>query len=267
MFIDSHAHLCYETDTKEAELLITRAKDAGVDKIINVICDRKSIDAVLSFTEQQKKKAPLDLFSTCGYHPDTYAMPNAEDAVNEVGQMEEELKEYVQQYKNVVVAIGECGLDYYREFDSKAQLALFEMQIRVSLELDLPLIIHVRDAWEDFFEVMKRYPEARGVLHCFTRDTSILSRVLEETNLYISYSGIVTFKNALDIQEAAKATPLPRMLVETDTPFLAPAPHRGKRNEPAYVIHVGEKIAELHGVSVEEVARVTSTNTEQLFGI
>jgi TatD DNase family protein len=167
-----------------------------------------------------------------------------------------------------VVAIGETGLDYYYGRDSIArQQDGFRIHIAAARELGKPLIVHTRDAREDTLRILEREgaAEVGGVLHCFTEDWAMAERALA-LNFYISFSGIVTFKNAKQIQDVARRVPAERLLVETDSPYLAPTPHRGKSNHPAWVRHVAEFVAQLRGESLEQVAAVTTANYFRLFG-
>jgi TatD DNase family protein len=168
-----------------------------------------------------------------------------------------------------VVAIGETGLDYFRlEGDLEWQRERFRTHIRAAREAGRPLVIHTRAAAADTLAIMReeRAHEVGGVMHCFTETWDVAQAALD-LNFYISFSGIVTFKNAVELKDVARRVPLDRMLIETDSPYLAPVPHRGKRNQPAWVRHVGEAVAVLRGVPVEEIARATTDNFFNLFRI
>jgi TatD DNase family protein len=198
----------------------------------------------------------IELFASVGVHPD-----QAENGSPKISDLIERARH------PKIVAIGETGLDYYRQNgDPESQRARFRTHIRAARECAKPLIIHTRDAGEDTLRIMReeRADEAGGVMHCFT-ETLEVARAAMELNFYISFSGIVTFKNALAIKEVAKTVPLERMLIETDSPYLAPVPQRGKTNEPAWVRHVAEEIARLRGISLEAVAEATTANFFRLF--
>ena len=196
------------------------------------------------------------LFASVGVHPD-----QAEDASPKVNDLVERARHAK------IVAIGETGLDYYRQNgDLEWQRARFRTHIRAARECGKPLIIHTREAGEDTLRIMREEGASQtgGVMHCFT-ETLELARAAIELNFYISFSGIVTFKNALAIKEVAKSVPLERMLVETDSPYLAPVPQRGKTNQPGWVRHVAEEIARLRGIPLEAVAEATTANFFRLF--
>jgi TatD DNase family protein len=191
-----------------------------------------------------------------GVHPD-----QVEDASPKVNDLVERARHAK------IVAIGETGLDYFRQNgDLEWQRARFRTHIRAARECGKPLIIHTREAGEDTLRIMREEGASQtgGVMHCFT-ETLELARAAIELNFYISFSGIVTFKNALAIKEVAKSVPLERMLIETDSPYLAPVPQRGKTNQPGWVRHVAEEIARLRGISLEAVAEATSANFFRLF--
>jgi TatD DNase family protein len=196
------------------------------------------------------------LFASVGVHPD-----QVEDASPKVNDLVERARHAK------IVAIGETGLDYYRQTgDLEWQRARFRTHIRAARECGKPLIIHTREAGEDTLRIMREEGASQtgGVMHCFT-ETLELARAAIELNFYISFSGIVTFKNALAIKEVAKSVPLERMLIETDSPYLAPVPQRGKTNQPGWVRHVAEEIARLRGISLEAVAEATTANFFRLF--
>ena len=166
-----------------------------------------------------------------------------------------------------VVAIGECGLDYYYNHSSKEdQLAAFKFQIELAQHAGKPLIFHVREAFDDFFEVVDSYQNLSGVVHCFTADITTMNKVLER-GFYIAFNGIMTFTKDQSQLEAAKACPIDKMLLETDCPFLTPAPHRGQRNEPANIKVIAEFLADLRGESFEQLSTATTKNAETLFRI
>jgi TatD DNase family protein len=197
------------------------------------------------------------VFAAVGIHPHE-ASASTDEALGEIEKLAKEQK---------VVAIGETGLDYhYIHSPREVQIDSFRKQIDVAKRLNLPVIVHVREAHEEALQVIKEENawETMGVIHCFTGDYEAAKKYIDE-GFYVSFSGIVTFKNAEGIREAARKIPIERMLIETDSPYLAPAPFRGKKNEPAYVKYVAEKIAELRGVSAEKIEEETTTNAKNLF--
>ncbi|NOY66469.1 MAG: TatD family hydrolase [Gammaproteobacteria bacterium] len=252
--IDSHCHLDRLELSKhdgDLSLALDMAKQNGVGHMLCVSIGLKDYPAML------EKVMPFPQVSvSVGVHP------NEQDGIEPTVDM------LVDMAKNKkVVAIGETGLDYFRsEGDLDWQRDRFRVHIEASKQTGKPLIIHTREAREDTLAIMKseKANEAGGVMHCFAEDWETAKQALD-LGFYISFSGIVTFKNAKDLQEVAKKVPLDKMLVETDSPYLAPVPNRGKPNEPAYVLFVAEKIAELRGMSLEEVASITTNNYKQLF--
>lgn len=259
LFIDTHAHLDdakYDTDRHE---VIQRAKDAGVKTIINIGC----WDATHGFTQAIASIKGCEFaYLTLGVHPHQAGIVNDNAVYDEMNRLALDMT-------NRVVAIGETGLDYhYKEIPVERQKAAFIAQIRLARELNLPLIIHSRDAAEDTMTILKAegVPEAGGVIHCFSGDWPMAEEAIR-MGLYISFTGVVTFPKAAALRDVVKKTPIERILIETDCPYLAPVPHRGKRNEPAFVMHTAQELALIKGLSVDDVARITTANAEELFGI
>ena len=253
MLIDSHCHLEYEGLVEEQGGVLARARDAGVQGFLNISTKQAEWDQVVATAARE-----ADVWASVGIHPH-----NA-DAHADLGR--ETLLEATRHPK--VVGIGETGLDYYYDkSDRDTQQALFRMHIDVARETGLPLIIHTRDAEDDTAAILEdemgkgAYP---ALIHCFTASAAFGRRMLD-LGLSISLSGIVTFKNAKDLQEVAKILPADRLLVETDSPFLAPVPHRGKTCEPAYVANTAQFVADLRGTSVEDLAEQTTRNFHALF--
>jgi TatD DNase family protein len=254
MFVDSHCHLNMvvpSLDSKEMQAVLDQAKLAGVNHFLCVAVTLNDHEALTHLAETYPNIA-----ISAGLHPneDPGVVYN-ESLLNE------------QAKHNKVVAIGETGLDYYRsEGDLTWQRDRFISHIHCAKITQKPLIIHMREAIDDTLQIMKSEEAGSvgGVMHCFTENWETAKRALD-LNFYISFSGIVTFKSAVALQEVAKNLPLDRMLIETDSPYLAPIPHRGKPNVPAYVRHVAEFIAELRGVAVEEIAQRTTENFFSLF--
>jgi len=254
MLTDSHCHINCLKDAKNKQTVreyLQTAKDAGVDHFLCVSIDWETYPEVLSIAEDY-----LNVFASVGVHP------------NHNQGHEPTVDELLEKAKNPnVIAIGETGLDYFRNTgDVEWQRERFRRHIDAAKQCNKPLIIHTREAREDTIKILQEENAqlARGVLHCFT-ETWEMAEAAMELDFYISFSGIVTFKTAVELQAVAKKIPLDRMLIETDSPYLAPVPFRGKQNQPAYVKHVAEFIAELRGVSVEVIAEQTTNNFFQLF--
>lgn len=252
MFIDSHCHLNLLAEQEGGiALAIENSKANHVDHILCISIDKSSCHDILALANSNAY-----LSASVGIHP------NIDQAENFTV---EELVTLAHQ--NKVIAIGETGLDYFRsEGDLEWQRDRFRTHIEAAKQLKKPLIIHTREARQDTMDILEseNAEAAGGIIHCFTENWETAKRALD-IGFYISLSGIVTFKNAKDLQEVAKKLPLDRILIETDAPYLAPVPHRGKTNQPAYVKHVAEFIAELRGEAVEEVAAATSANFHRLF--
>ena len=260
MLIDSHAHIDYDYDFTTDQLL-DQAKAAGVSNVIAIAANAGSLEPVRDLAEKYPQ-----VYFTSGIHP--------HDSKDFDLDIFARIK-LLSQHKKCV-AIGELGLDYFYETSApEAQHPALETQLAFSVECGKPVIVHTRDAEEDtikFLSVHSRdfrakYPtRSPGVIHCFTGSGPLAEACLQ-MGYYISFSGIITFKNAEDLRNTAKnIVPMDKLLVETDSPFLAPIPYRGKKNQPAYVVEVAKKIAEIKGLSFEEVARITSLNTKALFG-
>ena len=253
MLVDSHCHLEYEGLVEDQSAVLDRAREAGVQAFLNISTRRSEWDRVVGTAEREP-----DVWASVGIHP------HEADQHADLGASE--LRAAVDNPR--VIGIGETGLDYYYDKSDRAvQRDLFRMHIGVAREVQLPVIIHTRDAEDDTLEIL-RDEMGKGdfpaLIHCFTASPAFGEAVLD-LGLSISLSGIVTFKNAAELQSVAKTVPGERLLVETDSPFLAPVPHRGKTCEPAYVRNTAEYVAELRGESVEELAARTSDNFYRLF--
>ncbi len=251
MLVDSHCHLNFPELAENIHDVRQLMHD---EKITHALCVSVTLDKfpeVLALAENHD-----NFFASVGVHPDYENIQ--EPTVEELVKLAEHPK---------VVAIGETGLDYFRlTGDLSWQRERFRTHIRAAIIAGKPLIIHTRNAVEDTLKIMREegIERAGGVLHCFTESLDMALAAIE-MGFYISFSGIVTFKNAKDLKEVAKQIPLSRMLVETDSPYLAPVPFRGKTNQPAYVKHVAQEIADLRGISIEEVAEATTANFFKLF--
>lgn len=255
MLIDSHAHIQGKEYAGEAEAVIARARAAGVDTIIAV----GGAGDMSSNTEAVRlANASPHVYATVGMHPHDAKDVGADELAV--------LKNLAADAK--VVAIGETGLDYYYSHSPHdVQRRVFTQFIHMARETQLPIVVHERDAARDAAELLKSEGggELRGVIHCFTGNYEAACAYLD-LGFYLSFTGIITFKNAEPLRQVVRQVPLEKILVETDSPYLTPVPHRGRRNEPAYVRFVAETIATVKGLELDEVARVTSANVKALFG-
>lgn len=253
MYVDSHCHLDFPDFAGEHDALLGAMADAGVGHALVVSVTLESLPGVLALAERHP-----NLHATVGVHPDYAEVtePTPEELVALASHPR-------------VVAIGETGLDYYRlTGDLEWQRRRFRTHVRAARACGKPLVVHTRAAAEDTLRLMREEGarEVGGVMHCFT-ETVDVARAAIELGFLISFSGIVTFRSAVALREVAAAVPLESMLIETDSPYLAPVPHRGRRNQPAFVPHVAAEIARIKGVPVERVARATSDNYFRLFAI
>jgi len=254
MLIDSHAHLDMPEFDKDRDEVIQRARDNGIDYILAVGIDIESCRQAVALAEEFEQ-----IYATVGIHPH-----NAKD----VDETSYELLKTFARHDNVC-ALGEMGLDFFRNHSPRdTQLKRFRELIALARELELPVVVHDRDAHQETLAILKEEKafEVGGVIHCFSGDYEMAVKCVD-MGFYISIPGTVTFKKATLLREVVHKLPLERILVETDAPFLAPVPFRGKRNEPSYVQYVAEKIATIKGIDFEEVAEVTSQNTKTLFHI
>lgn len=254
MFIDTHVHLNADQYEEDLQEVINRALEADVKKMVVIGFDRITIERAMKLVEEYSF-----LYAVVGWHP-----------VDAIDCTEEDLK-WIEELAGheKVVGIGEMGLDYHWDKSPKdVQQALFRQQIRLAQKVNLPIIIHNRDATEDVIRILQE-EEAHltgGIMHCYGGSVETAKQCIE-MNFMISLGGPVTFKNAKKPKEVAREIPLEYLLIETDAPYLAPHPHRGKRNEPALVTLVAEEIANLKGITVEEVAEATTKNAEKFFKI
>ncbi|MFY9587777.1 MAG: TatD family hydrolase [Actinomycetota bacterium] len=248
MLVDAHCHLDMLEDL---DAVLDRMRAAGVERAVTI-----GVDSASSEWAARAATDHAELWATVGLHP--------HDAKDRTDELMARLEELAAQPR--VVAIGEAGLDYHYDNSPRdIQRAVFTEQIQMALRARTALVIHTRDAWDDTFAILERegVPE-RTVFHCWSGDAGHAQRAVE-MGAILSFSGTVTFKNAGDLREAAHATPLAKIVVETDAPFLTPQPHRGKRNEPAFVRHVADAIASLKGVPSAEADRALSANAARLF--
>ena len=249
--VDSHCHLDFPDLAADLDGILARMAENGVERAMCISVQLPDLPRVIALAERHPQ-----LWATVGVHPDYEDTP--EPGVDELVRLADHPR---------VLAIGETGLDYYRlSGDLEWQRQRFRTHIRAARRIGKPLVIHTRSASADTLRLMEEEgaAEVGGVMHCFTESQAVADAAIA-MNFVISFSGIVTFKNARDLQEVARTIPLESMLVETDSPYLAPVPHRGKTNQPAWVRHVAEFIAQLRGVSPETIAEATTANFERVF--
>jgi len=253
--VDSHCHLDFPDFAAEGvEAIVARATERGVKYLQTISTHISQFDRLRTIAE----KFP-NVFCSVGVHPHHAAEPEEQTTTVDIVRLAAHPK---------CIGIGECGLDYYYDHSPRdKQAEVFRQHIYACLETGLPMIVHSRDAEDDTIRVIEETRAGaplKVLLHCFSSSHAMAMRALE-LGYYFSFSGIVTFPKSTEVQRAARDVPLSRMLVETDAPFLAPPPYRGKRNEPAYVVHVAEKLAELKGVTPTEIVRATTENFFNLF--
>lgn len=264
MFTDSHCHLSFPELRAQLPSILEKMAEAQVSRALCICTTLEEFADVHALATGNAQ-----LWATVGVHPDNEGVqePTLDDLLTRAALPR-------------VVGIGETGLDYYRlngrsVGDMEWQRQRYRTHIDAGRQTDLPLVIHTRSASDDTLAILREqggfgsqggseHPRSRGVFHCFT-ETEAVARAALDLDFYISFSGILTFKNASDIRDVAKFVPLDRLLIETDSPYLAPVPHRGKTNSPAYVPHVARQIAEIKGLSVEAVAEATAANVDVLF--
>ena len=252
MYFDSHSHMDDRRFDGDREEIINDLLNHDVGLLMNVGCDFESSERSVALAEQY----PF-IYAAVGSHPD--------DADHVNGKLLDRYRRLAEHEK--VRAIGEIGLDYHYEDVPRAQqIIAFEQQLELAEALKLPVIVHEREAHGDAMEIVKRHPDARGVFHCFSGSKE-LALWLVERGWYIGFTGVVTFKNARRAVEAVQALPIERILIETDCPYMAPEPYRGRRNDSRYVPLVAAKIAEIKGISPEEAGNITAENAKRLFSI
>ncbi len=251
MFVDSHCHVDFPELAAQMPDILQRMKNNGVGRALCVSVNLPDWPGLLSLVEQHE-----ELYASVGVHPDyeDTVEPSVDDLIERSAHPK-------------VIAIGETGLDYFSlTGDLSWQRERFRTHIRAARHTKLPLIIHTRSSSEDTLNIMKEEgaQDARGVMHCFTESWEVAQASMD-LGFYISFSGIVTFKKATELQDVARRMPLDRLLIETDSPYLAPVPHRGKLNDPSKVIHVAEMIATLRGTTVQEIEEASTSNFYNLF--
>ncbi len=261
MFFDSHCHLSDKRLFAEFDAVLERAQTAQVNRVLSIAVDLEDAQSIAQFAEGKS------VWSSAGVHPASALAWNDENSP-------QTLRALLQ--NPICVAVGECGLDFvydetHPQFPGATrarQADVFEQQLEIAVETQLPVVIHNRDADEEILAILSRYASrlSGGVFHCFSSRWDIAKQVLD-LGFHIGFTGIVTFKNAPLLHEVAAKCPLERMLIETDAPYLAPVPHRGKSNEPSFVPFVAGKIGELKGLSRDEVGHITTENARKLFGV
>jgi TatD DNase family protein len=254
--VDSHCHIAGEEFAADLPEVIARAKQAGVSAALCILAaddgaEAKSIERVQALWPEVRV--------SLGIHPHQ-AGAHAGEVPGAIAMVREAAA------RRGAVAIGEIGLDYHYDFSPRdVQQVVFAEQVALAMALELPVVIHTREATEDTFRILRDAPGVRGVFHCFTGDRE-MARAALDLGFYLSFAGIVTFPKAAELREVAKMAPEDRLLVETDSPYLAPVPFRGTRNEPAFVARVVETLAEVRGIRREQMAAAVTTNFEALFG-
>lgn len=258
MLIDTHAHLYWNSYKPDFDQVIQRSIDAGISTIINIGVDVKTSKKALSQAKD------LFIYSTIGIHPH-------EALQKDIEKDAEELEKIYLSNPTKIVAVGECGLDFFSTsgagFDSSevfAQKKLFQAQIDLAKKLNLPLIVHCREAWDNIFELIGDHPT---ILHCYSGQLPTTNYVLQTTNFLVSFAANITYPKNGYLREAAQLLPLEKILLETDSPFLAPQSKRGQRNEPAAVAEIAETVAEIKNVAFEKVAGQTTENAKRIFNI
>jgi len=250
--IDSHCHLDYEPLIDNLDAVIKRSKEVGIEKLLTICTTFKSFEKIKEIVNKDEI-----IFGTYGIHP--------HETKNDMVTSDIIIREVNSSIK--IIGIGETGLDFfYNNSDKKKQIDSFNEHIKAAIQLDLPIIIHSRSAEKETYEVLNDYKnqEPKILMHCFTGSLEFAKKLLN-LNAFFSASGIITFKNSLDLQKTFKQLPLSRLLIETDSPFLAPVPNRGQKNEPSFIKYTAEKLAELQNVQTSELILQTSNNFNTLF--
>lgn len=251
--VDTHAHLLKQYYGSNIKNIINKSITNYVERIINISINEDSIKEVVNITKEHDI-----VFGALGIHP--------QEALKIKKNPKELFENYLKNLK--IVAIGEIGFDFYRENSTKLknkQFEIFHLQMNLAIKYNLPVIIHSRSATETTFNELKKYPEVKKVIHCFSENVSVMKKYLTIPNTWISFTGIVTFKNAQDVQESFKACPIEKIMLETDCPYLAPTPYRGKTNEPAYVKNICEYACKLKEITFNELMEITTMNSYKFF--
>jgi TatD DNase family protein len=250
--VDSHCHLDDSKFDDDREQVIGRARAAGVERMLAIGTGNGPPD--LEVAVRQADRYPFVL-ATIGVHP--------HDASKATPETFERLRELARHPK--VRAIGEIGLDYHYDFSPRdVQRSVFERQLELAAAASLPIVIHTREAWDDTLAILRHQWRGGGVMHCFTGDVAQAEESLE-IGFHLSFGGVLTFPKAEAVREAARIVPDDKLLVETDCPYLAPVPHRGKRNEPAFIVETAKRLADVRSCTIAQIARITTANFERLF--
>ena len=252
--IDSHCHLDHEPMYSDLKNVIQRSKDIGVSKILSICTTKSSFSKITKIVDFD----PI-IYGTFGIHPHE----SSKDVVTK-NEIIKNVKEH-----SKIIAIGESGLDfYYNHSDKITQIESFKTHIEASIELSIPIIVHSRSAENETYEILKSYYEYKPkiLMHCFTGSSEFAKKLLN-LDSYFSASGIITFKNSMDLQKTFGLIPNEKLLIETDSPYLAPVPLRGKKNEPSYIKHTLNKLAEIKNINVEKIESITSNNFNSLFNL
>lgn len=255
MIIDSHCHLSYKNNVSKLDELLNRAEKVGVKKFLNIATQFNEFNKIISISDEYEM-----IYFTLGIHP------------HESNQTNDEVISYIRDNSSnqKLLGIGETGLDYYYNYSDRAsQIKSLEAHIELAQEIEKPLIIHMRDAEDDMKSIFTKKMKQKkfsGVIHCFTGSLEFAQEVIE-MGFFISASGIITFKNSNLLRDVFKKIPLSNLLVETDTPYLAPSPKRGKENEPSFIVHTIKKLSDIHNLVYSDVCKITSQNFYKLFNL
>ena len=250
--IDSHCHLDHEQINSDLLNVIKRSKDVGIEKLLTISTSFESFKKIKNIITEDEI-----IFGTIGIHP--HETDNNEISIDEI------VKNFDENPK--IIGIGETGLDfYYNNSDKEKQIKSFKKHIEASIKTNSPLIIHSRNAEDETFEILNQYHDKKLkiLMHCFTGSKNFAERLLK-LNAFFSASGIITFKNSLDLQETFKSLPLDKILIETDSPYLAPVPNRGKKNEPSFLSFTAQKLADIKDLTKQEITKITTNNFNKLF--
>ncbi|MDC3057036.1 TatD family hydrolase [Candidatus Pelagibacter sp.] len=250
--IDSHCHLDHEPLKSDLSNIIKRSKDVGIEKLLTISTSVESFQKIKNIINEDEI-----IFGTIGIHP--HETDNNEISIDYI------VKNFDENPK--IIGIGETGLDfYYNNSDKEKQIKSFKKHIVASIKTNSPLIVHSRNAEDETFEILNKYrgEKLKILMHCFTGSKNFAEKLLE-LNAFFSASGIITFKNSIDLQETFKILPLEKILIETDSPYLAPVPNRGKKNEPSFLSYTAQKLADIKDVSKKEITKITTKNFNNLF--
>ena len=250
--IDSHCHLDHEPLKSDLSNIIKRSKDVGIEKLLTISTSVESFQKIKNIINEDEI-----IFGTIGIHP--HETDNNEISIDYI------VKNFEENPK--IIGIGETGLDfYYNNSDKEKQIKSFKKHIEASIKTNSPLIVHSRNAEDETFEILNKYQgeKLKILMHCFTGSKNFAEKLLK-LNAFFSASGIITFKNSIDLQETFKILPLEKILIETDSPYLAPVPNRGKKNEPSFLSYTAQKLADIKDVSKKEITKITTKNFNNLF--